>query len=125
MLHLPIMREHCPGMPSPFINRMARGRKIRIGKRAHCNRNEIGGNAELPIDRRAAMRTKMRGDRLAAVPNSHELRLVTDNLGDLVAREACLKAEGAARALLAGIAVAYRDTDRLALAGQAKPATGA
>jgi hypothetical protein len=67
----------------------------------------------------------MRGDRLAAVPNSHELRLVTDNLGDLVAREACLKAEGAARALLASIAVAYRDTDRLALAGQAKLAAGA
>jgi hypothetical protein len=67
----------------------------------------------------------MRGDRLAAVADAHEPRLIARNLGDLVSREARLKAKGAASPLLAGIAVAHRDTDRLALAGQVKLATGA
>jgi hypothetical protein len=102
---------------------MARRRKARIGKGAHRNRYEVGSNAELPIDGRATMRTKMRGDRLAAVAGSHELRLITNNRGDLASREARLKAKGAAGAFLAGIAMANRDPDGLALAGQAKLAT--
>src|SRR5262245_55826890 len=119
MLHLLIMGKPCPGMTPPLINRMARCRKTRIDKGAHRNRYEIGGNGELPIDGRAAMWTKMRGDRLAAVADSHELRLIASNLGDPVSREARLKAESAASALLTGVAVAHRDADRLALAGQA------
>jgi hypothetical protein len=102
---------------------MARRRKARIGESAHRNRYDIGGDAELPIDSRAATGTKIRGDRLAAVADAHELRLVAFDGGDLLSRKARLKAESAAGSFLAGIAVADRYPDRLAVAGEMKLST--
>ena len=84
----------------------------------------IGRDAEFPINGRAAMRTKMRGDRFPAVADPNVLALISLNVGDLASRETRLITEGTAGPPLAGIAVANRDPDGFAMAGQMQLPTG-
>lgn len=78
----------------------------------------------LPVHGRAAPGAEMEGGHAAAVSHARERSGVAVN-SNLVTMKACLRAEHASGALLAGEAMAYGDAHRFARTSQAKLAAGA
>src|SRR5262249_2914471 len=108
-----------PRMPPSFVHGDPRRRESRIGKGADGNRDQVRLYAQRPIDGRAAGWAEAEGDGIAAVGDAHELdRAPLD--ADLLAWEARVGAEDAAGPPLAVQAVADRNADGLARAGEPK-----
>ena len=109
-----------PGLPDRDRGRPERG----IGEDADGHRDELGIGAADVVDGGAAVGAERERPRLAVVGDAHVVARLPGDL-DALAREARLVAEGAARAPLAGEAVADRDPDRIALGGEAELAAAA
>src|SRR5882724_5155121 len=118
MLQVQIGRLHRPGVTSGLVDGNAGRGELRIGECADGDRNHIRHRLQLPIDGRAAERTEMEGDGIAAVAEADERRRAAFDAGNLVTGEACLRAEDAARALLTGQTMADGNPDRLTFADE-------
>src|SRR5262249_10320095 len=120
MLHRRVLRQGRPAMAARFVDGDPRRRKTRIGEGADGDGDDIGNVLQLPIDPAAATRAEVEADLLAAVALARVARRATLDRPDLVAAEARLRAEHAARAPLASQAMAYADPQGLAFAGDAE-----
>jgi hypothetical protein len=106
------------------IDRDARRRKARIGKRAHRHAHETRHRGGLPVNRRAAHRTETERACLAAVAGPGPLRRAPLDRHALP-RKARLRTENAAGAFLAFEAMADGDANGFALAYEAKLSSAA
>src|SRR6516165_5267140 len=86
-------RQGHPRMACLLPHRDSRGREVRVGEVADGNGDVSGKAFALPVDRRAAYRTEVKGQRVATFGCSHPFRSVTGE-GDLLAAEASLVAAG-------------------------------
>src|SRR6516165_4368302 len=89
-------------------HRDSRRREVRVGEVADGNGDVSGKAFALPVDRRAAYRTEVKGQRVATFGCSHPFRSVTGE-GDLLAAEASLVADHGPGTALALQAVAHGD----------------
>src|SRR5262245_29661054 len=101
-------RQGDPGVACLLPHGDARRREIRVGEVADGNGNVSRKTLALPVYGRAAGRTEMKGQRVAAFGCPHPGRSLTSE-GDLLATEARLIANHGASAALAFQAVAHRD----------------
>ena len=89
-------------------------RKIRLGKGADGDGDVAGKALALPVDRGAAGRAEVEGERIATLSRARPRSGLTGE-GDLLTAEARLVADHSARAALALQAVTHGDTHGLAL----------
>src|SRR5690349_14168526 len=110
-----IAEDRDPLRLAVLIDREARPRKIGIREGADRHRDDARPAFDHEGDGRSASRAEAIGGAMAAVGDALPgLGLAGD--GDLSLGPACLRSKGAARALLAVEAMAYRNAHRLAFA---------
>lgn len=119
MLQRQLSGRERPWVLPLFVDREARRRKARVGKRAHRDGHETWRPGGLPVNRRGAHRTETESGARAAIAEPRPLRRAPLDPHEF-ARKARLRPEDVAGALLAFKAMAYGDANRLALACEAK-----
>src|SRR5262249_39053113 len=108
-----------PGMARLLPYRDGRRREIRVGEAADRNSDVSRETFALPVDGRAAYRTEMKGQLVAAFGAPHPRRRLTSK-GNLLTGEARLIADHGAGAALALQAVAHGNARWFALDRQVK-----